>query len=170
VLKQLDYVVDPAGPADSTHRYGKTSGEIVDILAPAGLRPKPDLTTTPPGRTIEVYGGQSALKHRMLVEVRYDGQSATVPVPDLPRALSLKCAAFDQHRRSRPAQAHTSRHLDDIAFLTSLIDDPDEVVSELKPEHLKMASVLDDRGHRAWAATSNPAVAHLVWETLREPL
>jgi hypothetical protein len=91
----------------------------VDILAPAGLWPKPDLTTTPPGRTIEVFGGKNAL-----------------------------------------------RHLDDIAFLTSLIEDPDEL--RLPAEHLAMASVLDDRDHHAWTAATNPAVAHLVWETIRD--
>jgi hypothetical protein len=167
VLGRLDYAVDPASPDESTHRYRKASGETVDILAPAGLWPKPDLTTTPPGRTIEVFGGKSALQHRVLIDVRYDGESATVPVPDLPRALSMKCIAFGQHQRSRPADSFTSRHLDDIAFLTSLIEDPDEL--RLPAEHLAMASVLDDRNHRAWAAAGNPAMAHLVWESLRQP-
>jgi hypothetical protein len=90
-------------------------------------------------------------------------------VPDLPRALSMKCIAFGQHHHSRPAQAFNSRHLDDITFLTSLIEDPDEVLTDLNPEHLAMASVLDDRDHHAWSTTSNPAVTHLVWETLRNP-
>jgi hypothetical protein len=167
VLERLDYSVDPASPEESTHRYRKASGEIVDILAPAGLKPKPDLTTTPPGKTIEVFGGKSALQHRVLIDVHHEGQSATVPVPDLTRALSMKCIAYNQHHKSRPAQAFTSRHLDDIAFLTSLIDDPDEL--RLPAEHLAMASVLDNQAHRAWAAAGNPAMAHLVWETLRQP-
>jgi hypothetical protein len=136
VLKQLDYAVDPASPAESTHRYRKTSGEIVDILAPAGLWPKRDLTTTPPGRTVEVFGGKDALEHQVLVEVHYDGQSTTVPVPDLPRALSMKCSAYGQEHRNRPAQAFNSRHLDDIAFLTSLIEDPDDVLTKVNPAAL----------------------------------
>lgn len=90
-LTELGYQVDPASPINATHRYHGPHGEHVDLLAPAGVKPRPDLTTTPPGRTIEVGGGLAALRHPVLIRATYGDQTAVVPVPDLARALVIKC-------------------------------------------------------------------------------
>ncbi|MFD8493386.1 hypothetical protein [Amycolatopsis sp. NPDC059657] len=170
-LKGLAYKVDPASPEGATHRYHGPAGETVDILAPAGLKPKPDLTTTPPGRTIEVFGGQRALRNRVLVEVHYEDRGALVPIPDLHHAIGIKCCAFQDEKRQRPARSFTSRHLQDIAFLTSLLEDPEEFevrTSGQLDDLLKAASPLDDREHSAWRTVTDPASAHFMWETLRQ--
>ena len=45
-------------PEGIAHRYGR-DGVSVDVLAPEGLGPRTDLTTTPPGRTLQVPGGMA---------------------------------------------------------------------------------------------------------------
>jgi hypothetical protein len=173
VLGDLGYAVDPGSPRQSTHRYLGPNGEKVDVLAPAGIRPRPDLTTTPPGQTIEVFAGQAALANRVLVRASYDGRSGFVPIPDLPRALRLKVAAFGAHERDRPAQAFDSRHLQDLAFLVSTIVDPTPILDALGPAdpagHFAQAVVLDNARHPAWAAAGASQIedAQLVWDVLR---
>ncbi|GAA4411794.1 hypothetical protein ACFQV2_35630 [Actinokineospora soli] len=169
VLAGLDYRVDPASPDDSTHRYLGPNGEVVDILAPAGLRPPPDLTTTPPGRTVAVYGGLSALQNRVVISASYRGRTQEVVVPDLPRAITIKCAAHRVQARDRPAEAYRSRHLVDIAFLLSLVTDIDETIDSLVHESFADITALDDRNHPAWAsADPQREDARLVWSELRK--
>lgn len=171
-LRNLGYRVDPASPDESTHRYIGANNERVDVLAPAGVRPRPDLTTTPPGRTIEVYGGLPALRHRVVVQVTYEGRTLPVVIPDLPRALLLKVAAYGRQFAQTPAAAYKSRHLEDIAFLTAVVGDVDEVSAALGPApecgHFAQAAVLDRPDHHAWAAAGDQVEdAKLVWDILR---
>lgn len=172
VLGELGYTVAQDSPDDSTHRYLGPVGELVDVLAPAGVRPRPDLTTTPPGRTIEVYAGLEALRHRVVVQASYAGRTGELPVPDLPRALKLKAAAYNQHKAKAPADAFDSRHLRDVAFLVSLITDIDAIVDALgEPPangRLELAADLDNPGHPAWAAAGEHAEdARLLWPVVR---
>lgn len=172
VLKDLGYRVDPCSPDESTHRYIGPNNERVDVLAPAGVRPPPDLTTTPPGQTIVVYGGLPALRNRVVVRVTHDGRTVPVVIPDLPRALVLKVAAYGQQAAQAPAAAYNSRHLSDIAFLLSLVDDVDELMAASGPApeggYFAQASVLDDKDHHAWTAAGDRVEdAQLVWEALR---
>lgn len=173
VLKEMGYGVAPGSPRQSTHRYIGPAGESVDVLAPY-LRdhPPPDLTTTPPGETITVLGGKEALEHRVLIRASHADRTTSVVVPDLARALKIKAAAYSTEHRSRPAKAFNSRHLSDLAFLVSLVRDPDAVLDDLGPApsdgHLAQAHVLDDRGHHAWSAAGSAAEdALLAWEVLR---
>lgn len=173
VLGAMGYVVAPNSPRESTHRYIGPAGESVDILAPY-LResPPPDLTTTPPGETIPVFGGKEALEHRVVVEASYAGREVGVVLPDLVRALKIKSAAYAAEHRSKPAKAFDSRHLSDLAFLVSLVQDPDEAVDDLGPVpadgHLSSADVLDDPRHHAWLAAGDAVEdALLVWDVLR---
>lgn len=172
VLNELGYTVAQDSPDDSTHRYHGPAGELVDVLAPAGVTPPPDLTTTPPGRTIEVYAGRDALRHRVVVHASYAGRTGALLVPDLPRALKLKAAAYSQHKLKAPADAHDSRHLQDVAFLISLITDVDAVLAELgEPPangRLELAADLDDPRHPSWAAAGEHAQdARLLWDVVR---
>lgn len=120
-----------------------------------------------------MYGGLAALRHRVVVRVTHDGRTAAVVVPDLPRALMLKVAAYGRQLAQAPAAAYNSRHLADITFLTSLVDDVDELMAALGPApeggYFGQASVLDDKDHHAWAAAGDQVEdARLVWETLRD--
>lgn len=175
VLGELGYKVAQDSPLESTHRYLGPNGEQVDVLAPAGVKPPPDLETTPPGRTVPVYGGRQALLHRVVVKAAFGGRTAEIVVPDLARAFTIKTAAYGDHARSRPAEAFSSRHLLDLAFLASIVEDPDEILEALGPVppegHLDQAAVLDDPGHPAWSGAGESAEdAQLTWEVLRHGL
>ncbi|CRK60861.1 hypothetical protein [Alloactinosynnema sp. L-07] len=67
----------------------------------------------------------------------------------------------------------TSRHLTDITFLVSLIDDPDDVLARLGPGspegHFEQVSVLDEPNHPAWQAGAGAWTedARLAWDVLR---
>lgn len=170
-LEQLGYTIAAEAPADSSHRYLGPNGEQVDVLAPLGVEPPPDLTTTPPGTTIEVPAGREALRHRVVVHATLGKQSVELVIPDMARAMKLKAAAYSQHYKTAPAKAWNSRHLEDLAFLTSLIADPTEVIEGLNEagNTLQLADVLDTRSHHAWAAAGEHAEdAHLMWDVLRD--
>lgn len=169
VLGQLGYEIAADAPNESAHRYRGPNGEQVDVLAPFGVKPPPDLTTTPPGTTIEVPVGREALRHRVVVHATYEDQAADLVVPDMTRALKLKAAAYSQQHRKSPAKAWNSRHLEDLTFLTSLITDPEPVIAGLREAggNLHLASVLDAPGHHAWAAAGDRAEdAHLTWDAI----
>lgn len=168
-LQQLGYKLDVESPNESSHRYLGPNGEQVDVLAPLGVRPPPDLTTTPPGTTIEVPVGREALRNRVVVRATYGEQGVDLVIPDMTRALKLKAAAYSHEYASAPAKAWNSRHLDDLTFLTSLITDPAEVIAGLKAGNiLYLAAVLDAPGHHAWGAAGDRAEdAWLMWDVLR---
>ena len=71
-------VITTDGRAHRYTRPAQPSPVIIDLLAPEGLGPKTNLTTTPPGRTIEVPAGQQALHRTELVEVRHEGRSGLI--------------------------------------------------------------------------------------------
>jgi hypothetical protein len=171
VLEQLGYSVAADAPNESTHRYRGPNGEQVDVLAPSGVKPPPDLTTTPPGKTIEVPAGREALRHRVVVHASYGDQAAELLIPDMTRALKLKAAAYGQEHSKAPAKTWNSRHLQDLAFLTSLITDPAPIIAGLLEagSNLHLAAVLDAPAHHAWTAAGDRAEdAHLTWEVIRQ--
>ncbi len=173
ILNGMGYRIAQNSPDESSHRYIGPAGETVDVLAPAGVKPPPDLTTTPPGRTIEVYAGKGALQHRVLIRASYGGRVSYIPVPDLPRAMQLKAAAYASQWRRSQALAFDSRHLTDLVHLVTLIDDVTEVLTHLGTAppagHLSLAEILDNTAHHAWAAAGTATVdAQLNWEVLRQ--
>lgn len=68
------------------HRYRRASAGgrfvVVDVLAPEGVGQRADLSTTPPGHTIEVPGGTQALDRSELVVVEHAGRRVIVDQPD----------------------------------------------------------------------------------------
>jgi len=78
------------------HRYVRAAEPrpvVVDVLAPEGLGGKVDLTTTPPGRTLEIPGGTQALNRTERVDVIHEGRRGSVPRPGLLAAIVAKAAA-----------------------------------------------------------------------------
>ena len=55
---------DEPGDACTPHRRGRAS---IDVLAPEGVGERTDLTTSPPGHTLQVPGGTQALRRAELV-------------------------------------------------------------------------------------------------------
>lgn len=131
------------------HRYtrpAQPSPVIIDLLAPEGLGHRTNLTTTPPGRTIEVPAGQQALHRTELVKVRHEGRSGLIPRPSLLGAIIAKAAAC-------ALPGNSSRHERDLALLCSLVPDPFNVREQLTPKdrtRLRRVRRLDDRDAPAW--------------------
>jgi hypothetical protein len=68
------------------------------------------------------------------------------------------------------ADAGRSRHLDDVAFLLSLSDDPDALLESPSAKRLRLAAVeaLDDANHPSWRLLGEHAEdGFAVWEMLR---
>jgi hypothetical protein len=131
------------------HRYVRPADPrpvVVDVLAPEGLGEKADLTTTPPGRTIEVPGGTQALNRTELVTVVHEGRRGGLPRPSLLAAIVGKAAATGLPK--------PERHYRDLALLCALVEDPFATVEELgrkDRQRLRKAAALLDQGHPAWA-------------------
>lgn len=130
------------------HRYTRTAEPgpvVIDVLAPEGLGERADLTTTPPGRTIEVPGGTQALSRTEKVTVVHEGRTGTIPRPTLLAAIAGKAAAT--------ALPGSERHCRDLALLCALIGDPFDTVDRMTRkdrQRLRLASKLLDESHPAW--------------------
>jgi hypothetical protein len=140
---------DP-GPDGLLHRFKRQLDAdfiVVDILAPDNLGPRADLTTSPPGRTLEVPGGTQALNRVERVRVTAADRTGEIPRPNLLAAILGKEAAA--HLPGDP-----DRHQQDLAFLLSMLPDPIGVRNELSTaERRKLREcVLADRGHHVWNA------------------
>lgn len=93
-IEEVGFVLAGASPEGIAHRYGRR-GVSVDVLAPEGLGPRTDLTTTPPGRTLQVPGGTQALERTELVPVAFGNRQGFVPRPSLLGAIVSKAVAVD---------------------------------------------------------------------------
>lgn len=65
------------------------------MLAPEGLGPRTDITTTPPGRTLQVPGGTQAIARTELLPIAAGDSEGLVPRPSLLGAIIIKAAAVD---------------------------------------------------------------------------
>lgn len=148
-LSAAGFEVDGMSPSGLAHRYvrqGSAGPVKIDVLAPDGLGSRTDLTTTPPGRTIEVPGGTQALSRTERVRVVHQQREASIPRPTLIAAIVGKAAACG-------LPGDNSRHLRDAALLLALLEDPFEAKDQLSKkdrERLEMAKALADSTHAAW--------------------
>lgn len=135
-------------PEGIQHRFKRRTdgGELkVDVLAPDHVGARADLTTTPPGRTIEVPGGTRALQRSERVSARAGGRTGLIPHPDLVSAVLVKLEATG-------LPGDPARHYQDLAFLPAILPEPRRARSELtSKERAKLrACQLQNRDHRAW--------------------
>lgn len=131
---------DP-GPNGLMHRYVKpgtnvavdfaTSAASVDVLVPEGLGPAADVTTSRQGRAFPAPGASQALSRTELVLVSYDGRQASVPRPNLLGAIVGKAVGAVVDNKE------PERHVRDLAFLCSLVEDPFALVETLTPKDRK---------------------------------
>ena len=130
------------------HRYTRSAEPrpvVIDVLAPEGLGERADLTTTPPGRTIEVPGGTQALSRTESITVVHEGRSGTIPRPTLLAAIVAKAAAT--------ALPGPDRHYRDLALLCALVGDPFELVDQMTRkdrQRLRLAGKLLDDTDPVW--------------------
>ncbi|WP_370617193.1 hypothetical protein [Mumia sp. Pv 4-285] len=148
-LQSLQFQMDTPSADGLAHRYIRPAEPrpvVIDVLAPEGLGARANLTTTPPGRTVEIPGGTQALARTEIVTVVHDGRSGRVPRPTLLAAIIGKAAAV--------TLPDPQRHHRDLALLCSLVEDPftlaDELTKKDRQRLLQAKALLDDT-HAAWA-------------------
>lgn len=149
-LEDAGYQLEGISAEGVGHRFsnGKVS---LDVLAPDGLdSARIDLTTIAPARTISVPGATQALNRSELVTVTVDETTGSIPRPSLLGALLVKARAVD-------VDDVPQSQLQDLAFLLSIVPDPDELQAELRGSErrwLQRRVELADREASAWSALS----------------
>ncbi|MFF3455446.1 hypothetical protein ACFYXH_14180 [Streptomyces sp. NPDC002730] len=150
-LERLGFVPAGMSPQDNLlHRYhrGEEPGRlVVDLLAPDHLGPRADLTTTPPGRTLEVPGGRQAAQRTEAVRVQLGRRTGHIRRPGLLGAIVAKAAALSIKT------APPDRHYRDLAFLLSLPANPMDLRAQLDKgdrKKLALANALHNPYHAAW--------------------
>ena len=117
------------------HRYER-AGLIIDVLAPDGMRPPPELGAGL--KAVGVPGGSQALSRSEAVAVRVGGRSFQLRRPTLLGAILIKARSLMVH-----ADPETQR--EDLLRLLSLIDDPREMSAELRKSERKWLRAAEQR-------------------------
>ena len=150
-LESEGFESDGMSPDGRAHRYKHKTFDppvLVDVLAPDNVGPRANLTTTPPGRTVEVPGGTQALHRIEEVEVVLaSGSRGLMPRPDLLGAIVIKAGATTLAERR-------DRHFNDLALLCSLVADPFEMREQMRDSDkrwLRRAGELAKDDHSSWA-------------------
>jgi hypothetical protein len=144
-IEGLGFVLDGMSPEMLAHRYRRDAAAI-DVLAPEGLGERSDLTTTPPGHTLQVPGGTQALQRAERVAYSYKGRVGVIPRPSLLGAIIGKACAVDVD--DVPANQEI-----DLALLLSLVVDPFELRDQLGgKDHKRLAArrSMTEATHRVW--------------------
>jgi hypothetical protein len=105
------------------HRFSSSSVSL-DVLGPDGLGKSAKLTTIAPAKTIQVPGGTQALRRSEEITVSVGELSGGMPRPNLLGAILVKARAVD-------VDDVPEAQLQDLAFLLSLIRDPEKLRNEL---------------------------------------
>ncbi|MCP3877322.1 MAG: hypothetical protein GY701_02845 [Sulfitobacter sp.] len=128
-IEEIGFELDGVSPEGLAHRYRRRTVTI-DVLAPEGLGQRTDLTTTPPGRTLQVPGGTQALERTELLPVQVGESTGLVPRPSLLGAIVGKAVAVD-------VDDVPEAQRQDLALLLSLVDDPLGMAQQLTAKDRK---------------------------------
>ena len=154
-----------ASPDSVAHRYIR-AGTSIDVLAPEGLGPRADLTTTSPGRTIQTPGGTQALARTELVPVEHAGSQALLPRPSLLGAIIIKAAATAVDDIPQAQQQ-------DLALLLGLVANPAEMADAMtKKDRARLRHAgIGSADQPVWATLEPEAAdrARLALRTLLDP-
>ena len=132
-------------PEGLGHRC-RRDGVSIAVLAPKGLGPRANLTTTSPGRTVQVPGGTQALKGTELFPIHTTTSTSHMPRPALLGAIIAKALAVDVDDTSDAQRL-------DLAFLLSLVEEPLDLATQTAPKDrrgLRARTELADPQHPAW--------------------
>lgn len=136
------------GPENLLHRFRRPTGQgdiIVDLLAPDNVGKRANLTTHPPGHTVQVPGGRQALQRSQPIRVCVGERTGWIRRPNLIGAILVKAAALN-------VPGDTDGHYQDLALLLALVPDPIAARSELtrrERRHLRECP-LTDPDCRGW--------------------
>ena len=144
-IESRGFGLEGTSPEGLAHRY-RRDGVSVDVLAPEGLGPRSDLTTTPPGRTLQVPGGTQALRRTELLPVHTTTCRGQVPRPSLLGAIVGKAVAVGVD------DAPNAQRLD-FVFLLSLVEEPLDLATRMTPKdrrRVRARTELIDPQHPTW--------------------
>jgi hypothetical protein len=117
------FSLDGVSPEGIGHRFVNEQVRF-DILGPDGVGARTELFTSSGARTVEVPGGSQALQRTEMVEIRARNISGMIPVPDLLGSILVKVRAIAVDEQPEAQRG-------DVAFLLSLVDDPDPLDVEI---------------------------------------
>lgn len=121
-LQQRGFAFDGVSPEGIGHRFSR--GDLrIDILGPDGVGGRAKFLTVSGARTVAVPGGTQALNRSRRIALRAGAAAGEIPVPDLAGALLVKLRAVEID--DQPGAQRL-----DVAFLLSLVDDPDPLEAE----------------------------------------
>jgi hypothetical protein len=115
---------EPTGPDldGFAHRYER-GDLIVDVLAPDGVSPPPDLGGGV--KAVGVPGGSQALARSEIVTVSVDGKKFELRRPTLLGAILIKARSIMRHADPQSQRA-------DLLRLLALVEDPRTMAASLK--------------------------------------
>jgi hypothetical protein len=119
------------------YRYER-GGLIVDVLAPDGINPPPDLGAGV--KAVGVPGGSQALSRSEAVTVTVAGRSFELRRPTLLGAVLMKARSLMVH-----SDPETQR--EDLLQLLGLIEDPREMAADLRRTERKWLLAAEQRLH-----------------------
>jgi hypothetical protein len=117
------------------HRYER-DGLMVDVLAPDGIKPPPDLGSGL--KAIGIPGGSQAITRSETVTVIVGGRSFELRRPTLLGAVLIKARSLMVH-----SDPETQR--EDLLRLLALIDDPRETAADLRKTEREWLRVAEQR-------------------------
>lgn len=152
--------LDAPDPDGVAHRFRRSDGVTVDLLAPDHVGRRANLCTIPPARTIEAVAGSQLARHTEPVRVTYRDEQGVIQRPTLIATILGKYRAYrrDKDQSTRPAE----RHLTDVAFLLSLVRDPRRAAAGLSAGDRRYLNGLPEDlepDSHAWRVLANPADA-----------
>ena len=160
-LLSRGFSLDGVSPEGIGHRFVK--GHVrLDVLGSDGVGSHISLQTVQGARTVEVPGGSQALRRTEMVEIRVDRTSGAIPVPDILGAILVKVRAIEVDDVPRAQRA-------DVAFLLSLVEDPDLLAAALSKSErrwLKRHPEFADPTSPCYQGIAHPADAATVFRRL----
>jgi hypothetical protein len=144
-LKDAGYKLDNVSAEGIGHRFVRKAVSI-DVLAPDGLGKRGSVRTLGTARTVRVPGGTQALRRTTPLEIRTRSARGSVPTPTILGAILVKVRAV-------AVDDDPDAQRQDLAFLLSIVDDPDPLVAELTRSErgwLRRHPYFGDAESQAW--------------------
>lgn len=144
-LIDLGYELDGVTPQGIAHRFRR--GQVrVDVLAPDGIGERASVRTVGRARTVRVPGGTQALRRSEPQDVKSRSKRGAVHRPDLLGAILVKVRAI-------AVDDEPDAQRQDVAFLLSLIRDPQPLIDDLSSKErtwLRRHRYFGDPGSPCW--------------------